>query len=919
MHDALLNAWAGKILPFVVAYERDGTGLEDLKKEQARSMLAPGIRVLLGGAPLTLEEWQDAVVEACRRHAESKPVIFATDLTDATLSDDPDSSWQKYVELLRTKQMWREEAISTLASNTLQTLRALKRQTPQLDPRRGLVVGSVQSGKTANMTGLMAAAADEGFNLFIVLTGSLNKLRKQTELRLRSELTTMGGGHNWFVVPQERLPRDAGAPFETVAYDARDNSKHRAIITLLKNTTQLKKVLNWLSGRTDAASIRALVIDDEADHVSINTKDIHGDEIAVINKALRNLVFCNHRRHGHDFEGVCGLNYVGYTATPYANLLNEASDDSLYPKHFLSLLANSDEYFGVRQVFGVKTMDDFQIAESVSKRYPGLDIVRDLENGETDALKKLSDASAPIAPDRLKDAIRWFLCCTAALRLREPESRQPVSMLIHTSGMTGEHAKVADAVKGFLRDSESFSPAFEASCEVLWEGERTRFDSTAFKSQYPRYAWNDLLQNLPPFSDIKDELRRLVGGPALLESIDETAPELPQVEDSLFHPGVHVCVDNYRGVSDWARLDAKGAQNKRLVYPEPHEIGRLTTRPAYIVLGGNTLARGLTLQGLVSTYFVREAMQVDVLLQMGRWFGYRRGYELYPRIWTTPFIRGLFSRIALVEHAMHEEIPYYQQNGIKPSAVALKIRNGYLSAIKGFALTAANKMQGAVPSSFEGRDLQMVEFPLDEKVLNQNNTAISELIEKYPAPAETHLAGVRLIPDVEVEDLLAVLARFAFPGEGSAAHRLRDLKRFLEQNKTHFRQWSLLLSGPSAGRQTASMRLGSVSLPLSSRAADAATEHGTVRIGTLLSPSDLWAEVPVESHAVDQPKHVRWEARKKLGLERKGMVVIYGLERSMAGRGIPKPGCALPGDAVGLVFALPAVPEEVATVEVQLA
>ena len=918
MLDARLNAWTYKLLPFVAAYVRDGLILDDLKSEEARVALSGGIRLLLGGNLLTPEEWQVAVSEAVRLHDASQPLIFATDLSDAKLSEDPDSSWQKYVTFLRDESKWREEAIATLASNTLYTLRALKRDTPKLDPRRGLVVGSVQSGKTANMTGLMAAAADEGFNLFIVLTGSLNKLRSQTELRMRSELTSMGGGHNWFVVPQEQIPRNPGAPFTAVHYDGSERSNHRVIITLLKNTTQLNKVLAWLSGRVDAGSIRALVIDDEADHVSINTRDVHTQEVAAINQALRNLVFCDFQRHGHAFGGVRALNYVGYTATPYANLLNEAGDGTLYPKHFLALLANSDEYFGVRQIFGVKSLDGFSVAESVTSEFPGLDILRSLDDLETDALDSLSTGESTAPPEALKDAVRWFLCCTAALRMRDPASRQPVSMLIHTSGLTGPHNAVANAVKSFLADAASLSVEFLQACRELWNRERNLLGVAKFQEQYPNYAWRDALSELPSFDEIEAELRKLVSGPSALEQLDDAEEADAPEGEGVFHSGVHVCVDNYRGVADWVKADKDGTVNKRLLYPEPHEVHKLSTRPAYIVLGGNTLARGLTLQGLVSTYFVREAMQVDVLLQMGRWFGYRRGYELYPRIWTTPLIQGLFERVALVEHDMHGMLRIYQENGLSPSAIALKIRHGYLSAITGFALTARNRMQGAVTSSFEGQDLQMVEYSTDEQKLQNNNRAVADLIARFPEPVQTQVAGVRLISGVTVDDMLLFLESFSFEGLNLASHRLRHLKRYLEANKEHFERWSLLLAGPGTASLSGSLKLNDVSLSLSSRGAEASTAADTVRIGTLLSPSDVWAEVPAASHAVDKPKDVRWHIRKQLGLEKVGMVLVYALERSMKGRGKAKPNCALPIDTVGLVFALPPVPGKVASVEVNL-
>jgi hypothetical protein len=922
MSEERIGTYVGKLLELAIALFRAGKNPDQMREPAARALYEPFIQAFDGGEPLPDALWQEAVTRALRMELEGRPVIIGPPGA-MELSADPQSSWFRYTRHLEHSCGWKPEAITALGRNVLGVLKGLRYDTSWRDPVRGLVVGSVQSGKTANMAGLMAAAADSHFNLFVVLTGSLNKLRNQTEERFTEDLTNLESRHEWRLISQEQIPGRSGAQFKNYSFNPARDSKQRLILTLLKNTTQLTRVLNWLKGRADAAQIRMLVIDDEADHVSINTANIQADKVSAINGALRNMVFATSARNPVGYHGLASSNYVGYTATPYANLLNEAGPATLYPRDFLALLANSNEYFGVRQVFGVRATTDFPELSVAEKLFPGMEVVRKLDSGayvgESAQVAALQKATAEKIPAGLKDAVLWFLCCTAALRSENPKNRQPVSMLVHTSGETDPQRRIAEAIDRFLSEAAANPEPVLVACEALWARERSQFAVDEFKTQYPGYGRAAELKGLPEFSAIDGGLRLLLSGPADVASLDENDAAAQEQPETRFHERVHLCVDNYRSMADWAAATGENQIHRRLLYPESDEVRHLTTRPAYIVVGGNTLARGLTLKGLVSSYFMRGAMQLDTLLQMGRWFGYRHGYELYPRVWTTPGIIEKFEAVARVEHALHDEIRMYAGKGLSPADVAPKILTGYLDHLARFGITTANRMQAAIATSFEARDLQMVEFSRSKAELEANNAAMGAFLDTV-GPLEDSKSGVaaRLATSVPCGQILELLRNLSFPGRGPAAQRLRLLEEFLQKNSSAFDAWNVVIAGKADASDLGQLQLGRTALDLVSRGADGAGTDGTIAIGTLYSENHFWADVPREMHQIGASKSLRWSVRSDAGLGSRAQMIVYALERTFRGRGLATAASTLPCDTLGLVFSLPAVPGKVNAVEARI-
>ena len=211
---------------------------------------------------------------------------------------DEDSAWQKYRQHLPHKG-FSDKTIDTVETECFKTLRCLKlNNVENKKDIKGLVIGHVQSGKTANMAGLMAMAADHNFNMFIVLTGTIENLRKQTQDRLIKDLNQTGCIQNWFGLQKLRKGMEMGDRAADLRFDI---SQNNFLTVSLKNKSRLNNLLNWLKEYpTQLEQMNILLIDDESDQASINTRN--DNERTAINRCIVNLTkLKNWRLQKHPF------------------------------------------------------------------------------------------------------------------------------------------------------------------------------------------------------------------------------------------------------------------------------------------------------------------------------------------------------------------------------------------------------------------------------------------------------------------------------------------------------------------------------------------------------------------------------------------------------------------------------------------
>ena len=812
----------------------------------------------------TMEEWKEYVATKetdDHRVSEMETESIVATLNgrnenDTVLTEDATKSWPLYKNRLKRSGSFTPDSISLIEKACYRALKMLNIDAQQNEPVRGLIVGNVQSGKTANMAGLMALAADNGWNCFIVLSGTIENLRVQTQSRLISDLGSNNGYHNWRAISQ---PRKA-SPIEDKLSSIQIKDSTRLLIVSLKVKSRLEGIIDWLCEDIHTANrkLKILVIDDEADQAGVNTADIEADEKSTIHSLISNLVF------GRSKTGkalTCApfhsMNYVCYTATPYANLLNDPGE--LYPHSFIHTLAVGESYIGPKEIFPVNGT-----GLDIVRHIPFLNDIKDenLKIEGPDIAEIHAKGSIGRLPASLSEALCWFFCCVAVQRYYK--STKPVTMLIHSSQKQEHHANMAKAVKSWF--SSEGTDSLIKKCKDVYKSETTRFGLEAFKTVMFRYPFE--INEYPSFDQIESELRSL-----LIQSDNMSSIMLEDDRTLSYHRGIHLCIDNCaRGLED----------NIRLVYPETD----LDYAPAFIVIGGNTLSRGLTLKGLVCSWFIRTVRTADALMQIGRWFGYRQGYELLPRIWVSPETEEMFKYLTFLDFDLREQILSLQLSTQNPDDYAVTLKKPSISSLK---IASANKTQSAVEVDFnyDGVETQTTTFDLSGDTLIKNENTTRTFLNSIGSARKSEFDVVNAyvwysVSFSSIRDLF--LKKFIFSSRCRVFNQIDTLIDWIQ--KKGYSNWNVILTGNKKGEPWAfsdsdkDKKVFKVGRTFDKKYSS---------IGVLTAKQDYLADLRRE---IDLPTH-DWEAmlkekdyfsnwkryREKSSQTRTPIIVIYCLEQ----------------------------------------
>ncbi|MEC6408645.1 Z1 domain-containing protein [Achromobacter xylosoxidans] len=608
--------------------------------------------------------------------------------------------------------------------------------------RRGLVVGHVQSGKTANYSGLICKAADSGYKIIIILAGLHNNLRSQTQIRLEEgflgyETSATGDivklvgvgvhGRDFEIKPNCATNRTNTGDFNTKI------AKHLAIspeqrpwlFVVKKHKIVLERLLKWIrghvadatdeNGRRFVSNLPLLLIDDEADHASVDTGEQHigpdgkpdeDHEPKAINSRIRRILNTFAKKA-----------YVGYTATPFANIFihrqNETPEEGpdLFPQSFIVNLAAPSNYVGPARVFGLQT----------SEGRSGLPLTRVFkdhasEDGREGWMppKHQKDHSPihsgqDILPPSLREAVYSFVLACAAREARA-QGNEHSSMLVHVTRFTLVQKEVHRQVEDFVQkmklrvtrgiDHETLLGELRA----LWESDF-----------------------VPTTQTIASKLTESEEPPAVLP----WAEILAKLPDVLCDIDVRMVNGKAKDALDYAELGTKGLK--------------------VIAIGGDKLARGLTLEGLSTSYFVRTTKMYDTLMQMGRWFGYRPGYIDLCRLYTTEELVEWFGHIADASEELREEFDAMAESGATPRDYGLRVQSHPVLLV-----TSPLKMRTAknLQLSFSGDLLETVSMHYDSKIIDRNLDTTNKLIAACGAPHEINPKRMRGTQQQEWEGFL---------------------------------------------------------------------------------------------------------------------------------------------------------------------
>jgi len=582
--------------------------------------------------------------------------IFKKHAAWYTGPSEEDCHWPALENYLIQSKGWAKGTVKKINQSSTEVVSLLADPNSEKFQYRGLVVGYVQSGKTANMTAVMAKAIDAGYNMIVVLAGLTNKLRRQTQRRIEMDLLERLPD-KWCRWTNPEDDGDFRIPNNQSFTHPMNGSVQLCV--LKKNVSPLKHFEETLDKTSPVIKkeLKVLLIDDECDSASVNAASKEMD-VTAINNRIRNIV-----------GKLPSVSYVGYTATPFANVLispyekrGHKSDD-LYPRDFITSLELPEGYFGTEKLFGRNAVD----ADKYLPEEEGLDMIRTIPENDISFLQPArrdeKDEFIPYMTESLENAVLYYLA-TCAARLVRGHKDAHMTMLVHTSVYTILHKRVSDIISSWIDKIRN-----------------DLINSTGSATERLKEIWMYESKRLP--ENITDE--------SAVE-FEDLIKCLPDVLSRLEYP-----VEN-------------GTSDDRIDYENEAKI--------YIVVGGSVLARGLTLEGLMVSYFLRSTTQYDTLLQMGRWFGYRFGYEDLPRIWMTEDLQEAFRILAGVEAEIRQDIREYAKRSISPMEFAVRIKS-----TPGMAITSAAKMRNAVTCdiTYAGKHVQTIRYQHNDKAIIDSN------------------------------------------------------------------------------------------------------------------------------------------------------------------------------------------------------
>lgn len=808
--------------------------------------------------------------------------------------------FDRYTDQLRTLE-WPEASIQAIDDATdriMEWMEDPQRAAPW--DTRGLVVGHVQSGKTANYAGLIAKAADAGYRLIVVLAGMHNALRQQTQKRIDRDFL----GYDTRTEMQRRPIGvgliNGGVHADNITTQAPNGDFRRAVhenlgmgvqqrpvlLVVKKNASILRNLNAWVSEvverRGDTQTAPLLVIDDEADQASVDTGDqtqITDDEFdpdydpKTINGEIRKLLAAFPRSA-----------YVAYTATPFANILihdtrlADGYGEDLFPRSFIVSLQAPSNYVGPETLFGID-------AEDPAAAPAPLPLCRAIDqDGERWLAPAHKKEAVPryegqeVIPPSLEDAIMSFILVCAARRARG-QAAVHNSMLVHVSRFREVHQRVHAQIDTWLTDIKR-QLRYRTGDRVLLERLKT--------------LWED------DFEPCSEEVRST-----------EYGRNLQVTGWSAVEPELHEAADRIR-------VQVVNSDLKEPIDYEGHEDAGYSV----IAVGGDKLSRGLTLEGLSVSYFLRASRMYDSLMQMGRWFGYRGGYVDLCRLYMPTSLQIWFRHVATAAEDLRSRLDRMARLGARPKDYGLKVQSHSILLV-----TAQNKMRHASTHqvSFAGDGRIQTVFSRDDAINRSNGDLVSALLLRLgPFPGE----GFKVdrpdgtaatsqgrkwtgVPGAAVADLVGALR---FPEGTFEPHRLRDYIR-AQLAIPELTDWTVIMpSGRGSVQPLAGVNVRTVSREV----LNFNDTDGELSYRTILSPGDETLDLSADEFrlALDLTNAGR-AAKGKPPADRpagpdirtargqrpqRGLLLIYPLDPEPA----RMPGLGMP--LVGIVISFPESP-----------
>ena len=686
---------------------------------------------------------------------------------NAKAQNEQNTYWKRYRDYLFFQKHYSQPVVDSIDSSTDDIMDLLGNPTLSKGigfMRRGLVLGDVQSGKTGTYIALINKAADAGYKVIILLTGVIEKLRQQTQGRIDEGFI---GSDSAAMVKNMQASEPIGvgkfitndqAPTTCLTSTEEDFNSRLAnnvvsnlqaingpmILVVKKNKSVLTKLHQWFTKRNNVVAggkidFPLLLIDDEADNASINTNKDDTNP-TIINKCIRDLLSLFTKS-----------NYVGFTATPYANIFIKPDTDdemlnaNLFPQDFIYVLKKPSNYIGPEEIFDEQGRCSFMVKTIDDKK----------ENAFLPEKHKNGASVGPL-PEPLKEAICSFFIANAILDLRHMETTHR-SMLINISRFIKVQNNIQEAVESFVKTYQRAIENYSLSKNPLNNSE------LAYIKQV--------------FDKHFDSTKNANAGEEKIFSWDE-------IVHSLYRATTPIVV----------RAVNKDNAQKNLSYSDYEETGLRV-----IAVGGFSLSRGLTLEGLCVSYYYRNSKMYDTLMQMGRWFGYRDHYADVCQIWMNNTSRDWYREITLATRELKDDLVRMSNQGKTPKEFGLWVRSDSTALY----VTAKNKMRNAEKVSrkitFSGK---IIETPylkksesFNDRVRERTDAFINDILDwngGFSSTEGLHRPSTPLIKNVPAEKVTAYLADIKLSGDQTVIDK--DLITSYISSSEALRNWDVAIA-----------------------------------------------------------------------------------------------------------------------------
>lgn len=656
--------------------------------------------------------------------------------------------YKRYISYLRKKD-YPEEVINKMSVYTEEILS--KCANPDsvrttCEKKRGLVIGDVQSGKTANYIALMNMAVDYGYQLIVLLAGMTDSLRTQTQARIDEGFIGANSnsinGFIEYVGVGEKTSKYYGIPMTNRDYDFTKFIKETTntttgdfnkpvVMVVKKNTSTLTHMKDWVTpGKFDSKIQNILIIDDEADNASVNTKKPNEDP-STINRLIREL-----------YNNFPVATYIGYTATPFANILIDPYDDEsnrdLFPSDFIVQLKEPANYFGSKKVF-------------LNKKH-----LRTLDEDEENFLPvkhKKDDDIYDELPESLIEAINDFILVNVIRTLKGKKNAHR-TMMINVSRFNKIQEKIYDKVEEYVEKIK-------------------RIIEQTYKQSFYDFIRDPYMHELYlqyTTSNFYKDLRNNYSWDQIQELLNE---EIQKFNIAIFNNNAikknRFSYDDYK--SEGARL---------------------------IAIGGFVLSRGLTLEGLLISYFSRNSSAYDTMLQMCRWFGYRIGYEELCRIYMSQINIDNFKAVIDAVEDLKEQFKMMKLRKKKPIDFGLMIKESPDTLETKLLVTARNKMSSSKQIyrslNYSGISIDTSKLYKSAEINKKNHEELNKMILNIKKSGKIleEINGRNMFIDIDKKIISEFISKISIPLENKKFDR-ECISEFIADSK-EFSKWDIVIA-----------------------------------------------------------------------------------------------------------------------------